>query len=134
MSDFEISGFDALDKKLDEIAKRSPQAIARFVKQEAELLKGDAAENTPVDTTNLKESWERSGVVSGVCTVYNNVDYAAHVEYGHRVRTRSGKWVKTSSGKTRVVPGAHMLRDAYKRAKLSLPEHAEEFLEELMKK
>ena len=135
MSDFELTGFDELNKKLDEIAKFGARKINTFVKQEAELIKGNAAENTPTDTTKLKESWERSGVVNGTCVIYNNTEYAAHVEYGHRVKSRkTGKWVKTAAGKTKVVPGAHMLRTAYKNAKLSLPEHAGEFLEDLLKK
>ena len=134
MSDFEVTGFDELEKKLDEIAKHGQQKLNKFVKQEAELIKGDAAGNTPTDTGNLKESWERTGVVNGTCVIYNNAEYAAHVEYGHRVRTRSGKWVKTADGNTKVVRGAHMLRDAYKNAKMSLPEHAAEFLEDLLRK
>ncbi|MEE3404791.1 MAG: HK97 gp10 family phage protein [Acutalibacteraceae bacterium] len=135
MSDFELTGFDALNEKLEKIARIAPQKINAFVKQEAELLKGDAAQNTPTDTSNLKMGWKRGSLAGGVAVVYNNVDYAAHVEYGHRVKNRkTGKWVKTAAGKTKVVPGAHMLRDAYKRAKVALPEHAELFLEELMKK
>ncbi len=134
MSNFELTGFDELEKKLDEIAKQGQQKLNKFVMQEAELLKGDAAGNTPTDTGNLKESWERTSVVNGTCVIYNNTEYAAHVEYGHRVRTRSGKWVKAADGKTKVVRGAHMLRDAYKNAKRSLPEHAGDFLEDLLKK
>ena len=57
------------------------------------------------------------------------------MEYGHRVKSRkTGKWVRAADGKTKVVRGAHMLRDAYKNAKMSLPEHAVEFLEDLLRK
>lgn len=135
MSDFELTGFDELEKKLDEISKHGQQKLNKFVKQEAELIKGDAADNTPTDTNKLKESWERTGVVNGTCIIYNNTEYAAHVEYGHRVKSRkTGKWVRAADGKTKVVRGAHMLRDAYKNAKMSLPEHAVEFLEDLLRK
>lgn len=135
MSDFEITGFDELEKKLDEIAKHGQQKLNEFVEQEAEQIKGDAAGNTPTDTGNLKESWKRTEVVNGTCVIYNNTEYAADVEYGHRVKSRkTGKWVKTADRKTKVVRGAHMLRGAYENAKRSLPEHAGDFLEDLLKK
>ncbi|MBR2182945.1 MAG: HK97 gp10 family phage protein [Acidaminococcaceae bacterium] len=135
MSDFEITGFDELEKKLDEIAKQGQQKLNKFVRQEAELIKGDAAGNTPTDTGNLKKSWKRTNVVNGTCVIYNNTEYAPDVEYGHRVKSRkTGEWVRAADGNTKVVHGAHMLRDAYENAKRSLPEHAGEFLEDLLKK
>lgn len=76
MSDFELTGFDALNEKLEKIARIAPQKINAFVKQEAELLKGDAAQNTPTDTSNLKMGWKRGSLAGGVAVVYNNVDYA----------------------------------------------------------
>ena len=134
MSDFELTGFDELTKKLEDIAKHGSQRINAFVAQEAELLKSDAAQNTPTDTGYLKANWKRVSAGRGCVIVYNNADYAAHVEYGHRVKGRTGRWKKTEAGKTKVVHGAHMLRTAYKNTKEALPEHAKLFLGRLMTK
>ena len=72
----------------------------QFVAQEGEVIRGKVQDNTPVDTGRLKGGWKRSRAVQGKAEIYNNVEYAAHVEYGHR--TRGGKG---------FVKGSKMLSD-----------------------
>lgn len=101
----EFKGAEKLMAKLKTVASRYPQERDRFLKQEAEILLGRVKPLTPVDTTRLRESWERTEPEGGSIDVYNNTEYASYVEFGHRVKIR-GKYTGT------VVPGAFMLRDA----------------------
>lgn len=118
-----FEGFDELVKKIDEAEKKLPGVRDKFLMQEGELVRGKAAELSPVDTGTLRMGWKtKSG--SGKVDVYNNTEYAAHQEYGHRVKVH-GRF----TGK--VVPGRHMLRDAVDEKAKSFPEDAQEILEGL---
>ncbi len=103
----ELKGFKEFDKILDEIKTKAPQATEKFLMLQAEELKKDVKELTPVDTGTLKNSWQRENgkrltgnTFSQI--VFNMSSYGIHVEYGHRV----GK------SKTKFVKGKFMLRKA----------------------
>lgn len=55
----ELKGFKKFDKILEEIKVKAPQATERFLMLQAEELKKDVKELTPVDTGTLKNSWQR---------------------------------------------------------------------------
>ena len=55
----ELKGFKEFDKILDEIKTKAPQATEKFLMLQAEELKKDVKELTPVDTGTLKNSWQR---------------------------------------------------------------------------
>ena len=55
----ELKGFKEFDKILDEIKTKAPQATERFLMLQAEELKKDVKELTPVATGTLKNSWQR---------------------------------------------------------------------------
>ena len=55
----ELKGFKKFDKILDEIKTKAPQATEKFLMLQAEDLKKDVKELTPVDTGTLKNSWQR---------------------------------------------------------------------------
>ena len=55
----ELKGFKELDKILDEIKTQTPKSTERFLMLQAEELKKDVKESTPVDTGTLKNSWQR---------------------------------------------------------------------------
>lgn len=87
-----FGGFDAFDERLAKIEEQGTRKMNQFVAQEAEVIRGKVQDNTPVRKVNggrLKGGWKRSRAVQGKVEIYNNVEYAAHVEYGHR--TRGGK-------------------------------------------
>ena len=103
----ELKGFKEFDKILDEIKTKAPQATEKFLMLQAEDLKKDVKNLTPVDTGTLKNAWQRENgkrltgnMFSQI--VFNMTNYANHVEYGHRV----GK------SKTKFVKGKFMLRKA----------------------
>ena len=129
---FEFSGLDELIQRLDEAAKKVPDARDKFLAQEAELVRGDAVSLSPVDTGNLREAWKRSAPDNGRVEVYNNTEYAAHVEYGHRQKV--GQYVPAIGKRLKkpFVPGKHMLRDAVQQRQDSFAEDAEEILKGLM--
>ena len=129
---FEFSGLDELIQRLDEAAKKVPDARDKFLAQEAELVRGDAVSLSPVDTGNLREAWKRSTPDNGHVEVYNNTEYAAHVEYGHRQKV--GQYVPAIGKRLKkpFVEGKHMLRDAVQQRQDSFAEGAEEILKGLM--
>ena len=103
----ELKGFKEFDKILIEIKTKAPQATEKFLMLQAEDLKKDVKELTPVNTGTLKNSWQRENgkrltgnTFSQI--VFNMTNYANHVEYGHRI----GK------SKTKFVKGKFMLRKA----------------------
>lgn len=60
-----------------------PAQKDKFLMQEAELLRGYAVNNTPVDTGTLRNGWKRTNTEGNSVTVYNNIEYANHVKWGH---------------------------------------------------
>ena len=129
----EFQGVDEREKKLAEAEKKLLGARDKFLMQEGELLRGKAAELTITRKKHggtLKAAWRRSPVHGGCVEVYNDTDYAAHVEYGHRVvvlKGPKGHKVKVFTGK--FVPGRHMLRDALDEQQKSFQEDARDILE-----
>lgn len=73
-----------------------------------------ASNSTPVDTGNLRRNWNARGPIFNGSAIslqlYNNVEYASHVEYGHRTRGGGG-WVE----------GRFMLRDSIEAIGNELP-------------
>lgn len=92
-----LEGLDALNKKLEYIAKNNGIKRNQFVYREAENLLSAVKDYTPVaevDGGTLREGWHRTRAAKGVVMVFNNTPYAAHVEYGHRQKKRwvPGRW------------------------------------------
>lgn len=86
-----------------------------------ELLK-KVTEKTPVRTGRLRNEW-RIGEVEKrgneyYIEVYNNVDYAEPVEYGHR----------TGGGKG-IVKGAHMMELSLQDVQRHLPGYLREWMD-----
>ena len=99
------SGTKELNAKLKKILQRTPQAKRQFLAQEAEILKARVKKLTPADTGILRGGWHSSEPSSDSVDIYNNTEYAPHVEFGHR-QFVYGK----DTG--RITPGQFMLRDA----------------------
>ena len=125
----ELKGFKELDKILDEIKTKAPQATEKFLMLQAEELKTDVKDLTPVDTGTLKNSWQRENGkrLTGkkfTQIVFNMTDYAAHVEYGHRV----------GRSKTKFVKGRFMLRTAVAMRQIKFYKDLKNFYGGLIKK
>ena len=134
-----LKGFKEFDKILDEIKTKAPQATERFLMLQAEELKTDVKDLTPVDTGTLKGSWHRENgkrLTGKKITqiVFNMTDYAAHVEYGHRQKV--GRYVP-AIGKKLVAPfvrGRFMLRTAVAMRQIKFYKDLKTFYGGLIKK
>jgi len=125
----ELKGFKELDKILDEIKTQAPKSTERFLMLQAEELKKDVKDLTPVDTGTLKNSWQRENGrrLTGkkfTQIVFNMTDYAAHVEYGHRI----------GRSKTKFVRGRFMLRTAVVMRQIKFYKDLKNFYGGLIKK
>lgn len=115
-----FEGADKLNAALKRMAAESPREIARFMRMEAELVKGRVKGMTPVDTGRLRNSWT-STVSGSTAEIFTPVEYAPYVEFPHRVKIH-GRFTGT------VVPGQFMLRDAIDDSANSFVADAEKIL------
>ena len=125
----ELKGFKELDKILDEIKTQAPKSTGRFLMLQAEELKKDVKDLTPVDTGTLKNSWQRENGrrLTGknfTQIIFSMTDYATHVEYGHRV----------GRSKTKFVRGRFMLRTAVAMRQIKFYKDLKNFYGGLIKK
>lgn len=108
-SEFIIEGLDEAEQALTEMIERDyPEAFKNIVIQIAWELQGRVKEHTPVDTSYLQDRWFVGDLIKTGTTyyieVYNNVEYALHVEEGHRKR-------RNKNGESKgFVKGAHMMK------------------------
>ena len=129
----ELKGFKEFDKILDEIKTKAPKATERFLMLQAEEMVGKLKNKnkilTPVDTGLLRDSWQRENGkrLTGkkfTQIVFNMTDYAAHVEYGHRI----------GRSKTKFVRGRFMLRTAVAMRQIKFYKDLKNFYGGLIKK
>lgn len=102
-STYTFHGLDAMERQLSQmIEQQYPAEFKRMVIQIASELQGKVKEKTPVKTSRLKDMWKVGRIKKQgddyVIEVYNNMEYAEPVEYGHRKRGGNG-----------FVQGAHMM-------------------------
>ncbi|CAL7909469.1 HK97 gp10 family phage protein [Fusobacterium necrophorum] len=119
-----LKGFDEFEKVIQGLKNDFPDSTETFMKQQAEALKADVKKATPVDTGTLRNAWQRENAGKYRQVLFNATDYAAHVEYGHRI----GK------GRKRFVKGRFMLRKAVDKRRIKFYRDLETFVGKLMKK
>ena len=134
----EIEGIDDFIAKLDNAVKKIPKKRNEFVKKSAENLIKYTKDLTPVDTDNLRNNWQLTRPYMGRIKVYNNTEYAAHVEYGHRVKRRvkgrkGGEWVRDENGKIKFVKGAYMLHQGVEELRDNFEEDAKLIMDDIFK-
>lgn len=82
-------------------------------------------ERTPVDTGHLRDNWQIGAIEKRgdeyYIEVYNNVEYAEPVEYGHRLR--GGKGFKE---------GVHMLELSLQEVQRQLPDYLRGWLQDFL--
>lgn len=116
-----------LDGLLDKVSRLSPEideAVSTAMTAEGLSWRDDVRDNTPVDTGDLRRSWTLTGPdkkgLKFEMDLNNPLEYAAHIEYGHR--QEPGRFVP-AIGKRLVadyVPGSYMLRDGTRRLEETL--------------
>ena len=127
MSDIIVEVLDEFEKALTkEIEINYPREFEKMVIQIAIDLQTAVQDATPVRTSHLQENWFVGDLVKRGNTyyieVYNNVEYAEPVEYGHR--TKNGGFVE----------GAHMMEISIELLKIKLPQHLRNWLSDMLNK
>lgn len=125
----DLKGFKEFDKILDEIKTKAPKSTEKFLMLQAEDLKKDVKNLTPVDTGTLKNSWQRENGkrLTGKAfsqIVFNMTNYSHFVEYGHRI----------GRNKTKFVRGRFMLRTAVAMRQIKFYKDLKNFYGGLIKK
>lgn len=121
-TDYGFDGLDEWEKRLSGIIESQyPEKFRQMVIDLAIQLEGKVKEKTPVDTARLRNAWRVGDIRKRgheyYIEVYNNVEYAEPVEYGHRKRGGSG-----------VVPGAHMMELSLQEVQKRLPGYLREWM------
>ncbi|WP_438435409.1 HK97 gp10 family phage protein [Gorillibacterium sp. sgz500922] len=94
MGDFDFGELERFAGDLKGLQQAMPSFLEACVRELALILLTKAVKRTPVDTGQLRRNWTIGPVHrvgdSYEVEVYNPTDYAMYVEFGHRLRTKSG--------------------------------------------
>ena len=115
---FEIKGIDNCLKGIDNIQNNFHGDLQRLIEKHGGILLRNTKMKTPVDTGQLRRSWELEKGDLYV-RIFSNCEYNIYVEYGHR--TRGGK---------SYVEGVYMLKKTFEKTE----EKFTNDLEKLLKK
>ena len=119
---FKINGLDNFINNINNIQSNFHIDLQSLVEKHGGILLRNTKMISPVNTGQLRRSWELEKDDLYV-KVFNNTEYGLHVEYGHRIVGRDGK-VKG------VAEGVYMLKTSFEKTKKNF----EEDLENLFKK
>jgi len=125
-TEYRFDGLDEWEQRLSEtIENQYPAEFREMVTNVANELLGRVKEKTPKDTGHLRREWHVGEIVRRgneyYIEVYNNVEYAEPVEYGHR--TRGGK---------SFVKGAHMMELSIQEVQKHLPDYLREWMDDFL--
>lgn len=118
---FEFGEFERLaktfKKALDE--RVIERFIQDFLLEMAYRAERKIKKRTPVDTGDLRKRWTVGKVIrkgnSYIVEIYNNLEYAPYVEFGHRTGADLTKWVE----------GRFMMTISIKEIERELPQYLE---------
>ena len=102
---FEINGLDNFIKNINNIQSNFHSDLQNLVEKHGGILLRDTKMKTPVDTGQLRRSWELEKGDLYV-KLMNRTSYGIFIEFGHR--TRGGK---------SYVEGVYMLKTSFEKTK-----------------
>lgn len=125
-TEYKFDGLDEWEKRLSQaIESQYPDEFQEMVIELAVQLEGRVKENTPVKTGHLKREWHIGDIVKRgdeyYIEVYNNVEYAEPVEYGH--------WTRGGKG---FVKGAHMMELSIQEVQKNLPGYLRKWMNDFL--
>ena len=100
---FEIKGIDNFLKNINNIQNNFHGDLQRLIEKHGGILLRNTKMKSPVDTGQLRRSWELEKGDLYV-RIFSNCEYSIFVEYGHR--TRGGK---------SYVEGVYMLKTSFEK-------------------
>ena len=115
---FEIKGIDDFLKNINKIQSNFHSDLQNLVEKHGGILLRNTKMKSPVDTGQLRRSWQLEKGDLYV-RIFSNCEYNIYVEYGHR--TRGGK---------SYVEGVYMLKTSFEKTEKDF----ENDLEKLLKK
>ena len=115
---FEIKGIDNFLKNINNIQSNFHSDLQNLVEKHGGILLRNTKLKSPVDTGQLRRSWELEKGDLYV-RIFSNCEYSIFVEHGHR--TRGGK---------SYIEGAYMLKKTFEKTE----EKFTNDLEKLLKK
>ncbi|MBS9782647.1 MAG: HK97 gp10 family phage protein [Arcobacter sp.] len=126
MATYEVDGLDALEKTLAQMINISyPKEFEQVVIQIAYEMQGRCKELTPVKTSRLQDAWRVGKIKRGsdglYIEVYNNVEYAEPVNYGHR------------TGKSGYKEGVYMLEISIQEIQANLTPFLKSWIDNFIK-
>lgn len=125
-TDYSIDGLDRLEKTLTQMIKEKfPEEFEKLVMQIAYELQGMTKEKTPKVTSRLRDGW-RVGKIKRksdglYVEIYNNVEYAEYVNYGHR------------TGKRGYKEGVYMLELSMQEIQSKLPLYLKKWIDKFIR-
>ena len=111
---FEIKGIDNFLKDINNIQNNFHGDLQKLIEKHGGILLRNTKMKTPVDTGQLRRSWELEKGDLYV-KLMNRTEYAQFIEWGHR--TRGGK---------SYVEGVYMLKTSFEKTE-------KDFIEDLQK-
>ena len=136
-TEYRLDGLDEWEQALAQaVDQQYPEEFKAMVLQIAMELQGKVKEKTPEQTGRLQGAWEvgeiRKSGNDYVIEVYNNVEYAEAVEWGHR--QIPGRYVPALGKrlKAKTVKGAHMMELSLQELETVLPGFLREWLNEFL--
>ena len=115
---FGIKGIDNFIKNIDNIQNNFYEDLENLIKKHGVYLFTNTKKRTPVDTGQLRRSWQLKYKKGDLyIRLYNNTEYGIYVEYGHR--TRGGK---------SYVEGVYMLKKTFEKTEKKFIEDLEKLL------
>ena len=115
---FGIKGIDNFIKNIDNIQNNFYEDLENLIKKHGVYLFTNTKKRTPVDTGQLRRSWQLKYKKGDLyIRLYNNTEYGLYVEYGHR--TRGGK---------SYIEGAYMLKKTFEKTEKKFIEDLEKLL------
>ena len=115
---FEISGIDEFINQIERTRMNFSRDLQKLIEKHGGKLLRDTKQRTPVDTGQLRRGWELEKEDLYI-RLYNNVEYAQFIEWGHR--TRGGR---------SYVEGVYMLKTSFEQRKRLFEEDLERLLSE----
>ena len=114
---FEIYGLEKFIKDINKMDSGIKEELQKLVDKYGGLILRDVKRKTPVDTGQLRRSWQLEKGDLYV-KIFNNTSYSIFIEFGHR--TRGGK---------SYVEGVYMLKTSFEKQVKNFESDLEKLLE-----
>ena len=136
-TEYRMDGLDEWEQELARaIEEQYPEEFKAMVIQVAMELQGKVKEKTPKKTSWLQNNWKVGEVRKRgdeyVIEVYNNVEYAEAVEWGHRQKVGQYGPALGKRLKAKTVKGAHMMELSLAELQAVLPGYLQEWMNDFL--